>query len=228
MKKLFCLSIVLLLLLSGCKDESLRDAIKFKNEYEVLNGKKINNKVVRELSISKYNSIIYTSAKEVEEKISNNETFVIYLGFPECPWCRSVLPILLEVASDLKIDTIYYINIKDMRDSYEIVDNKLKKMKKGTKDYKILLRLFDNVIDEYTLTNDDGEEIDTLEKRIYAPSIISVVNGEVVDLTDGISDMQTDAYMKLTDDIKKSSYNKIECSIKCVSTADKLCKQSKC
>ena len=49
-----------------------------------------------------------------------------------------------------------------------------------------LLRLFDSVLDDYTLKNELGEEISALEKRIYAPSITSVVDGKVESLTDGL------------------------------------------
>lgn len=142
--------------------------------------------MIRKLETDKNNSVVYLSVQELIEKMKGKESFVLYLGFPECPWCRSVVSTFLEVVDDVGIEKVYYINIRNMRDSYEIKEGKVIQTKKGTKDYQTLLRLFDSVLDDYTLKNELGEEISVLEKRIYAPSIISVVDGKVESLTDGL------------------------------------------
>ena len=54
--------------------------------------------------------------------MDNNETFVVYFGFADCPWCRSVLPTLLDVADDLKIDKIYYVDVKEIRNKLDVDD----------------------------------------------------------------------------------------------------------
>lgn len=66
------------------------------------------------------------------------------------------------------------------------------------------------------------------KKRIYVPSIVAIVDGKAVNLTDGISDKQTDAYMELSDEIKKDSYQKIKCTIECVANTQKICEPKKC
>lgn len=217
-----------LLMISGCRKMEESDIVKFKKEYESINGSKIEGKKAREVKINSKSSITYTSVHEINSKMKKKESFVLYLGFPECPWCRSVVSTLLEVEKDLGLDTIYYLNIKEIRDHYEVVDNQLKKTKEGTEDYQTLLSLLDGVLENYTLTNSLGEVLDTGEKRIYAPSIVAIVDGKAVNLTDGISDKQTDAYMELSDEIKKDSYQKIKCTIECVANTQKICKPKKC
>ena len=67
--------------------------------------------------------------------------------------------------------------------------------------------------EHFMLTDQNGNEVDTGKKRIYAPNIVAVVAGEVKEMTDGISGKQTDAYMELTSDMVQESYDKIKCSI---------------
>ena len=229
MKKRIIIFILIggLFLISGCHQQE-SDTLKFKHEYEQYNGKKIEGKEARKINIDKKSSITYTSVEQIEKMVEKKESFVLYLGFPECPWCRSVVSTLLEVEKELGLDTIYYLNIKEIRDQYKIVDNQLQKVKEGTKDYQKLLSMFDSVLENYTLTTSSGEVLETGEKRIYAPSIIAITSGEAVNLTDGISDKQTDAFMNLTEEIKKESYEKIKCAIECVAQEEKVCKPKKC
>ena len=229
MKRIIIIILFGVLFLGGCSfSEKETDALKFKREYEEYNGKKIKEKMARKVEIDENNSVVYLSVQELIEKMKGKESFVLYLGFPECPWCRSVISTLLEVVDDVGIEKVYYINIRNMRDSYEIKEGKAIQTKKGTEDYQTLLRLFDSVLDDYTLKNESGEEVSVLEKRIYAPSIISVVDGKVESLTDGISDKQLDAFMELNDEIKGESYDKIKCSIECVANVSKVCGIKKC
>ena len=228
-KRILFLFFFLSLFLFGCGKKEMTDALRFKNEYEALNGEKYYDKEVRKLEIDEDNLISYVSVEELTKMIEGKQSFVLYLGFPECPWCRSVIPTLFQVARDLGIDAIYYINIKEMRDSYQLDDSGNAVLeKKGSKDYQKLLALFDAVLDDYTLTTENGEKVNVLEKRIYAPSIISVVDGKPQEKTDGISDQQTDAYMDLSYSIQKEMYDKIKCSIQCVASASKKCMPKSC
>ena len=187
------------------------DAIKFKEEYESLNGQtnENNGKEYRVISISKDNPFVYKEADDIVEMINNEETFAVYFGFDSCPWCRSVVPTLIEVANDLNIETIYYVDVKEIRDTIEINDKgKLETTKKGTDGYYKLIELLDNVLSDYTLVDSDGNKVSTDEKRIYAPNVVIVVDGVAKKLESGISEKQTDGYMELTDEIKEDTYNK--------------------
>ena len=207
-----------------------RDSVKFKKEYESLNGEKSESgKEIRSLSISKDNPIKYATAEEIVEKMDNGETFAVYFGFAKCPWCRSVLPTLFEVSKELEIDTIYYVDVLEIRDQLELNKEKDVVIKeKGTDGYYNLLRKFDDKLSKYILKTEDGEEVDTLERRIYAPNIASVVAGKVHDLTTGISDKQDDAYMELTDEMKKEMKEKINCTLKCLSPKETACSSKAC
>lgn len=46
-------------------------------------------------------------------------------------------------------------------------------------------------------------------KRIYAPNILVIKNGEIQGIETGISDFQTDAMEELTEEIQRDSYQKI-------------------
>lgn len=215
------IAILLLLIITGCSYEQevvITDAIKFKEEYESINGNKVGNSsyTVRELSIPDDNPFVYASANDIITMMDNNETFVVYFGFNSCPWCRSVIPSLLDVAEDLKLEKIYYVDVKDIRDKLDVdEDGNIVTTKEGSEGYIGLLARLNSVLDDYTLEY-DGQEISTGEKRIYAPNVVSVVNGKAKQLETGVSDQLTDPFMEITEEMKKETYNKFECSIKCV------------
>ena len=189
-----------------------KDAIKFKEEYEDLNGKTNENskKKYRTIKIDSRNKIVYSSAKEVLKMMEEKKSFVVYFGFDSCPWCRSVVENVSKISKELDED-IYYVDVKEIRDVYELDDeNKAKLTKEGDKNYLKLIKKLDSVLKEYTLTTDDDNEVKVGEKRIYAPNIVSIIDGSAKELTTGLSDKQTDGYMTLTDEMKKESYKKIK------------------
>ena len=200
------------------------DNIKFKEEYEKLNGKKNDQgKKYREITIDSKNKIVYKTTEEVLDLIDKKKSFVLYFGFDTCPWCRSVVPTLASISKELN-QKVYYIDVKDIRDTFELDDdNKPKLVKKGSKDYSKLLEKLEPVLEDYTLTDSDNNKIEVGEKRIYAPNIISVINGEAKELTTGISDKQTEGYMKLTKEMEKETYNKIKKVLKQVKDKNSTC-----
>lgn len=205
-------------------NNSQTDGIKFKEEYEKLNGKKNDQgKKYREITIDSKNKMVYKTTEEVLELIDKKKSFVLYFGFDTCPWCRSVVPTLASISKELNQE-VYYIDVKDIRDTFELDDdNKPKLVKKGSKDYSKLLEKLEPVLEDYTLTDSDNNEIKVGEKRIYAPSIVSVIYGKAKELTTGISDKQTDGYMKLTKEMEKETYNKIKKVLKQVSDKNNTC-----
>lgn len=203
------------------------DAIKFKEEYESMNGEvnESNNKKYRSVTISKDNPFVYKTAEELATMIENNETFIVYFGFKSCPWCRSVISTLDEVAKEENVDKIYYVDVLDIRDTLTLDSkNKVVVSKEGSTGYKKLIELLSDVLDKYTLTTDKGKTIDTKEKRIYAPNVISVVDGKATLKVEGISEEQTDAYMDLTDEMlefTKAEFKKVITSINNENCTDK-------
>ena len=213
MKKVFIslLVIVSILTVTGCaKKEDNKSALLFKEEYEALNG--VVNKAGKEhrtLSISEENPYVKVTPEEIVKMIEEDKKFYLYVGDPLCPWCRSVLEKSIEVAKEYKIDKIYYIDIWDdegneiLRDKYEIVDNELVKTVEGTDAYNKLLKAFDKLLRDYTITDSEGNTVETLEKRIYAPNYFYIKKGEAVKIATGKSEKLTDARAELTEEILK-------------------------
>ena len=162
------------------------DGMKFKKEYESLND------TVRESDSAKYNNVYidkknpikYINSSEAVD-IINNDDAVIYVGANWCPWCRNAIPVLFEAAKNNGIDTIYYLNLDDEKSNFEIKNGKLEKINEGTKDYYKLLDKLDNVLEEYVLTDEEGNEFKTGEKRIYMPFVFTVKNGKLLDTHTG-------------------------------------------
>jgi thiol-disulfide isomerase/thioredoxin len=226
------IGIIILIILSliYCINSN-NDAIKFKKEYESLNGttREKDGKTIRSINISKNNPMIYSTADEVVKMINDKQTFLVYFGFEDCPWCRSVITNLIKAANDANLDKIYYVNIKEIRDNIELIDGKPQTVEKGSKGYYKLLKLLDNVLEDYNIEDNDGNKVSTGEKRIYAPNVIAIVNGKAKKLTEGISQKQTDGYMKLTKSMNKESYDDFKCVINCLLETQKTCsKESKC
>lgn len=213
MKKIFLSLLITILVLTGCSKTTVasEDALKFREEYESLNGEASGTNTIRSVKIAEDNPFIYKSAEEIVEMIDSEETFIVYFGFAKCPWCRSIIENLIEVSKELDIDKIYYVDVLDIRDTYELnEDNEKNLTKEGTEGYYALLERLNNVLADYTLTSPDGEVINMDEKRIYAPNIVAVINGKADSLTTGISSKQNDPYMELTKEINKESKNMIK------------------
>ena len=119
----------------------LTDAEKFAKEYT---------------SVDKNNVFVYRTDEQII-KILKDGTGIVYLGFPECPWCQKYVSILNEVAKENNITKIYYFNILEDREL-------------ETPEYKEMVSLLKNYLD----TDDEGN------KRIFVPEIVFVQNGEII------------------------------------------------
>ncbi len=196
------------------------DSIKFKEEYESLNNKKIDStKSYLNINIDSKNMIKYSNYDEIIDVIEN-KTGIIYLGFPECPWCRNLVPVLLEAAKENNIDTIYYLNIKNERDSWEVIDGNLQYSKdennkeiKGSEGYFKLLKVLDEYLSDYIISYED-KTYEVGEKRLYAPTVVFVRDGEIIDLHVSTVASQEDPYKKLTQKQHDELYNIFEDSMK--------------
>ncbi len=233
MKKLITMILVIILLVTvtACdKVDKSSDAYRFKEEYESLNGKDNGNgKTIRTITIPDKNPIKYASTDEIIEKMNQQESFVVYFGFAECPWCRSMIEQLLESAEDHDIDTIYYVYVLNIRDQFQIDDEGVpRRTNEGTEGYRSLIVKMENVLSDYTLKDKEGNEISVGEKRIYAPNVVAVVNGTAEKMVEGISEQLTDPYAELTDKMKKESYNSFNCLWECINNGANMCQKNTC
>lgn len=224
----------LIILLTGCSFEASdndfdtnSDAINFKEEYESLNGKirEKDGQEIRTIYIDEDNPFIYATAEDIVSKIENEESFVVYFGFADCPWCRSIVPSLTQASKDLNFNEIYYVDVSEIRDILILSNNnEVQVEKEGTENYYKLLDLLDNVLSDYELTDEANNKILTGEKRIYSPNVVAVVDGEAKELETGVSQKQTNAYMELTTEMTEESYNIFKCLIKCVVESKNTCR----
>ena len=210
MKKNLLLIITILVIMvsfTGCKKN---DALLFKEDYESVNNKENKNgKKHRSVTIDENNPFVISSAKEVLEKINNKDSFYVYFGSKICPWCRSVIETAIKVANNNNVTKIYYVDIWNdegeeiLRDKYEVDDKgNIIKTIEGKEEYYELLKLLDNVLEDYTYTKNDKKE-SFGEKRIYAPNFVYISNGKAIKLTTGISSLQKDSRETLTEEMLK-------------------------
>ena len=188
------------------KPESM--ASRFKLEYESLNGQKTDDgREYMEVNINNDNKIVYADYKTIFDVLDG--TGVIYFGFPECPWCRNAVPILLEAAEESGIKQIYYLNNHDDRDTKVLKDGEVITENEGTSNYnKLLEKLGDKAI-----------------KRLYYPTVVFVKNGEITDYIEGTVESQEDPYTPLTKNQRQELKDKYKSAINNLLSCDQ---DSKC
>lgn len=163
------LLLTFLLILTGCnevkvekiKDDIKTDSIRFYEEYKTL---------------SKDNIYEYATYYNIFNSINNN-TEIIYLGFPTSPWCKELVPILNDVAKENNIKRILYYNFKEIRSS-------------NTKEYQDLVELLKDYI----------KVVDDEEKQIYAPTIIFTQKGKIIGVHEGTLSSHNATERKMTEE----------------------------
>lgn len=127
--------------LYGDNDVKETDAKKFHNEYTL---------------VSEDNVFVYKSIDEIIN-ILEGGTGIVYLGFPECPWCQSYVKYLNEVAIENNIKEVYYYNIMMDRNN-------------NTEKYQKIVSLLSDKL----LADDNGQ------KRVFVPDVSFVKNGKIL------------------------------------------------
>ncbi|MEG1506987.1 MAG: hypothetical protein RR478_05785 [Bacilli bacterium] len=117
------------------------DAEKFKKEYA---------------NVDADNVFVYRDVEEILT-ILKHGTGVVYLGFPECPWCGSYVKFLNEVAKEEGVSKIYYYNV-------------LKDRKNNTKEYQEIVK----ILDKNLQLNEEGKP------RLYVPNVSFHIKGKVI------------------------------------------------
>ena len=177
MKKVLLVLCIILLTACGQKEVLVQtDGAKFEQEYEALNDKGI------VVDIDTNAKVKYLELNEVVDFLEN-KTGIIYFGFPGCPWCRNILPVLLNVAKDNN-EMVYYFNPRDVRGT-------------NNEDFNKVMA----ILDEYLDVNSDGE------KTLYVPDVYFVKEGNIVGHYLGSVSSQTNPYEALTETQKQELYN---------------------
>lgn len=195
-------------------DNKVYDNEKFEKEYEGYNGQENSyGGTYLEIDVDNKNVIKYSSYKEVFSLLENG-TGVIYFGFPTCPWCRNLVPVLLDASKEAGIDTIYYFNNKEDRDIKELdEDGNIITTKEGTENYFKLVEKLEDHLGEYEGLNDSNI------KRLYFPTVVFVKEGKIVDIHIGTVDSQENPSVFLNDkqykELKTTLVEKMEKTIIC-------------
>ena len=131
----------ILLLFLGRDRKIETDAIKFAKEYT---------------EVGEDNVFVYRSIEDVI-KLLEHGTGVVYLGFPECPWCQTYAKYLNEVALEVGVNKIYY---------YDILEDR----KNNTEDYQKIV----SILKDHLQYDEEGNH------RVFVPNVSFHVNGEIV------------------------------------------------
>jgi len=88
--------------------------------------------------------------------------------------------------------------------------------------YKIL-EILESKLKDYTLTTKENKQIKTGEKRLFAPSVVAVQNGEIKDFHEGTVDSQNSGYDPLKKEEKEELQKKFTELINSISIG--VCKE---
>lgn len=188
----------LISLVDDKEDTTNTDALKFKEEYESINGKydELTNLTAPSVTINKNNPIKYLSDSDILDKLTK-DTNIIYMGYPEDGFSRRILPVLFDFANKNKIKTIYYYNFYNLQQDYEKNEDQEK------------IALYENIINVLgdTVTETYTEGIHSGIKRLSAPSIYFIKDGQVVGSHYNAVESYTNFNIDLTSEEAKELFN---------------------
>lgn len=151
---------------STIKPSGKGDSLRFKEEYEALNSELDEdgaNKYVS-LSINEDNNIIYLTYDELLDFI-DNKVGLLYFGRPACPWCRLLIPCLLDFAKENSVNIYYYDIEKDREENNDR--------------YKNILAIFGEYLPTDTVTQDEDDPgFDPFLKRVVLPHLFFMKDGK--------------------------------------------------
>ncbi len=129
------------------------------------------------------NHVFYDmTVKDMLSKMNDKETFIVYFGFSECPYCIQAMPILNSVAKE-NDQTVGYINTR--KDSSWESNTDID-------DYDDVVEVFG----EYLEYDDEGK------KHLYTPHVFFIKDGGVAYQYEGVSDTLSDIYQEGFDSLK--------------------------
>lgn len=168
--------------------EETGDSVKFKKEYEQLNGtiREKDGHIYNDIKISNVNPIKYIDLHELVNILSNQNAIVL-LSSATCPYCRASIPSLLKAAKDLNINTIYYYDITSENNEEDIDD-----MMQELNEYGIVNK------------NEKGKNVWKIPQllNIKNRKIVSSANGAMYELNN-----EQSKYDELTEKQESDIYN---------------------
>ena len=188
------------------KEEVLTDAEKFKQDFEQYNGLTYEdtNESVIDVSIPSDNPFIYKTGKEIVEILNNEDAYVLF-GYSSCPLTRAAIETLIAAAEEENIATIYYVDIRDIRDEFVPGESIIpEQTKEGSEAYYEIVNFFGSRLDEYYVSSEDGFYLyDTGVRRVLSPTLAAVSGGKVIDMHQELVDSYTYNNEELNDEQKE-------------------------
>ena len=177
----FGITAIVILGLVGCEsaDGNLNpseDALTFKAEHEDLNGEPHPDSpenILSDVYIPENNPFRYVKYDEIIELLEDG-TGIIYFGFPICPWCRNLVPVLTDAAIEFGVPEILYRDVLDDRNILELVDGEIVETRAGDPGYYEVLEILGDLAPEYRGLYDESI------RRIFVPAIVFVLDGEII------------------------------------------------
>lgn len=187
-KKIIVISILVCILIVIGIILYSNDEIRFKYSYEYLNKVEYTNGKKIKVFIPWDNRIKYLNEKKLLDFLDNG-TGVLYFGYNSCPWCRNIVPILIDASKKNKIDTIYYVDTHKLKNS-SIKDSLFQKL------------------DSYLEKDSEGKNV------LAVPCVYFLKDGNIVKNHLGTIESYHDPYTPMTDSQKEELYNIYDSYIK--------------
>lgn len=129
------------------------------------------------------------SASEFIDDLESDSDGIYYLGFPDCPWCKELKPIIEDVAKKYGI-TVNYVQTRDENRNLLYTEEQKEKII--------------SYLGDYLETDDEGNKV------IYVPMVINLKNGNVVSSHIGTVDGHDAHERTMTEDEIKQCEETIE------------------
>ena len=102
------------------------------------------------------NKFVFATNEEIINIFEGGDGLV-FLGFPACPWCQKLAPLVNEAAEQSGLEKIYYLNIQEARANNDELYQKL-----------------------VTFLKDDLQKDESGNPRIFVPDVTAVSDGKIV------------------------------------------------
>ena len=130
-----------LILSQNKQAKKLSDAARFRQNYP---------------EVPENNKFVFATNKEIIDIFEGGDGLV-FLGFPACPWCQKLAPLVNEAAEQSGLEKIYYLNIQEARANNDELYQKL-----------------------VAFLKDDLQKDESGNPRIFVPDVTAVLGGKIV------------------------------------------------
>lgn len=117
----------------------------------------------------------YCDITTIQRLIEEKKTSIVYIGYENCPWCRELCPALNEFLTEYGFRAYYY--------DIELDDH-------GSREN---LSIIEDYVKELLETDSEGKPI------LYAPTIVYIQEGKVIELHEGTVNSHNARERKMTE-----------------------------